>query len=81
MLARNRLFKVLVKGAQSAGMRWVVQEPDGGQITERGIYTAPGHVGRYHVVAFSERDPSVKAVVTVTIVTELDTPNWLRKKF
>ena len=82
-VGQKQTFKV--KGVQSAGIQWAVQEPDGGQITERGIYTAPRHVGLYHVIAFSQRDPSMKAVVTVTVVTELDTPldtpGRVRKKF
>lgn len=77
-VGHRQTFKGFVKGIQSAGIQWAVQEPDGGQITERGVYTAPRHMGLYHVVATSERDPSVKAVVTVTVVTESDTPDWLR---
>jgi hypothetical protein len=80
-VGQKKAFKGLVKGTQSAEIQWAVQEPDGGQITERGIYTAPRHVGLYHVVATSERDPSANAVATITVVTESDTPNWLRKKF
>lgn len=76
-VGHKQIFRGFVKGTQSAGIQWAVQEPDGGQITERGIYTAPPRVGLYHVVATSERDPSVKAVVTVTVVTESDTPDWL----
>jgi hypothetical protein len=38
-------------------------------------------VGRYHVVATSERDPSAKAVATVTVVTESDAPGSRKQKF
>ena len=57
-VGQKQTFKAVVKSTQRVGIQWVVQEPDGGQITEHGIYTAPPHVGRYHVVATSERDPS-----------------------
>ena len=76
-VGHKQTFTGFVKGTRSAGIQWAVQEPDGGQITERGIYTAPPRVGLYHVVATSERDPSLKAVVTVTVVTECDAPDWL----
>ena len=70
----------MVKSTQRVGIQWAVQEVDRGQITEHGIYTSPRHVGRDHVVAASERDPSARAVATVTVVTEYDTPDW-RKKY
>lgn len=76
-VGHKQAFKGFVKGAQRVGIQWAVQEPDGGQITERGVYTAPPHLGLYHVIATSERDPSVKAVVTVTVVMECDAPDWL----
>lgn len=53
-----------------------VRESGGGRITENGIYIAPRHVGRYHLVATSEANPAAKAVATV--VAEYDTPDWLR---
>jgi len=76
-VGHKQTFTGFVKSTRSGGIQWAVQEPDGGQITERGIYTAPPRVGLYHVVATSERDPSLKAVVTVTVVTECDAPDWL----
>lgn len=80
-VGQKQIFKAVVKGTQRVGIQWALQEPEGGQITEQGIYTAPRHVGRYHVVATSARDSSAKAVATVTVVTESDTPNSSRQKF
>lgn len=77
-VGKKQHFKAVVDGTQSTGIRWAVREPDGGQITEDGIYTAPRHVGLYHVVATSEENPAAQAVVNVTVVTEYDTPDWLR---
>ena len=72
-------FKAVVRSSQRVGIQWAVQEPDGGEITEHGVYTAPRHVGLYHVTATSERDPSAKAVAIVTVVTEYDPPEIRRK--
>src|SRR5260370_1274549 len=74
-VGQKQIFKAVVKSTQRVGIQWAVQEPDGGEITEHGIYTAPRHVGRYHVLATSERDPSAKAVAIVTVVPEYDTPD------
>ena len=79
-VGQKQIFKAVVKSIQRVGIQWAVQEPEGGQITEHGVYTAPRHVGRYHVVATSAHDLSAKAVATVTVVTEYDTPES-RKKY
>jgi hypothetical protein len=68
-------FEAVVEGTQSTGIRWTVEERNGGRITEDGIYTAPRHVGLYHIVATSEERPAAKAVAKVTVVTEYDTPD------
>jgi len=68
-------FEAIVKGTQSTGIRWAVEERNGGRITEDGIYTAPRHVGLYHIVATSEESPATKVVAKVTVVTEYDTPD------
>lgn len=68
-------FEAVVKGTQSSGIRWAVQERSGGHITEDGIYTAPRYVGLYHIVATSQENPAAKAVAKVTVVTEYDTPD------
>lgn len=74
-LGEKQTFEAVVKGIPSSGIRWVVQERNGGHITEDGTYTAPRYVGLYHVVATSEENPAVKTVAKVTVVTEYDVPN------
>jgi hypothetical protein len=74
-LGEKQTFEAMVKGTQSTGVQWSVVERNGGQITEDGVYTAPRHVGLYHVVATSEENHSAKAVAKVKVVTEYDTPD------
>ena len=74
-VGQTQTFEAIVKGTQSTGVRWAVEERKGGRITEDGMYTAPRYVGLYHVVATSEEKPTAKAVVKVTVVTEFDTPD------
>lgn len=66
-------FTAVVKGTDSVGIRWGVEEQDGGRITEDGVYTAPRNMGIYHVVASSKANPRTRAVAKVTVVTEYDT--------
>ncbi len=74
-VGQTQTFEAVVKGTQSTGIGWAVEERNGGRITEDGVYTAPRHVGLYHVVATSEENPAAKAVAKVTVVTEYDTPD------
>jgi hypothetical protein len=74
-VGQTQRFEALVKGTQSAGVRWAVEERNGGRITEDGIYTAPRYVGLYHILASSEEKPTAKAVAKVTVVTEFDVPD------
>src|SRR5437660_11305858 len=74
-VGQTQTFEAVVKGTHSTGIRWAVEERNGGRITEGGIYTAPRHVGLYHVVATSEENRAAKAVAKVTVATEYDTPN------
>ena len=74
-VGETQSFEVIVKGTQSSGVQWAVKERNGGCITEDGTYTAPRHVGLYHVVAISEEDPAARSVAKVTVVTEYDTPD------
>ncbi len=74
-VGQTQTFEAVVKGTHSTGIRWAVEERNGGRITEDGIYTAPRHVGLYHVVATSEENSAAKAVAKVTVVTEYDTPD------
>jgi len=72
---QRQAFEAVVKGTRSTGTRWAIVERNGGSITEDGIYTAPRHIGLYHVVATSEEDPSAHAFAKVTVVTEYDSPD------
>ena len=74
-VGQTQTFEAVVKGTQSTGIRWAVAERNGGRITEDGVYTAPRHVGLYHVVATSEENPEARAFAKVTVVTEYDTPD------
>ena len=74
-VGQTQTFEAVVKGTRSTGIRWAVAERNGGRITEDGIYTAPRHVGLYHVVATSEESPDARAFAKVTVVTEYDTPD------
>ena len=48
-VGQTQTFEAVIKGTQSTGIRWAVQERNGGHISGDGIYTAPRHVGLYHV--------------------------------
>ena len=74
-VGQTQTFEAVVKGTQSTGIRWAVAERNGGRITEDGTYTAPRHVGLYHVVATSEENADARAFAKVTVVTEYDTPD------
>jgi hypothetical protein len=75
-VGQTQTFEAVVKGTRSTGIRWAVAEPNGGRITEDGIYTAPRHMGLYHVVATSEENPAARAFAKVTVVTESDPPDY-----
>ena len=74
-VGQEQRFEAIVKGTHSTGIRWAVAEQNGGRIAEDGVYTAPRHVGLYHVIATSEESPGAKASAKVTVVTEYDTPD------
>jgi hypothetical protein len=60
-------FTARLKGLPKGAVRWGVQEPGGGEITEEGRYTAPSRHGTYHVTAVFAADPSVYSQATVTV--------------
>ncbi len=74
-VGQTQTFEAVVKRTHSTGIRWAVAERNGGRITEDGIYTAPRHLGLYHVIATSDENPAAKAVAKVTVVTEYDIPD------
>jgi hypothetical protein len=56
-------------------LKWAVLEPNGGTITDDGVYTAPESIGIYHIVAVaSGNGQRVQTMVKVTVVTHYDTP-------
>jgi hypothetical protein len=79
-VGQEQRFEAIVKGTHSTGIRWAVAEQNGGRIAEDGVYTAPRHVGLYHVIATSEESPGAKASAKVTVVTEYDTPDSQKLK-
>jgi hypothetical protein len=74
-VGQTQTFEAVVTGTRSTGIRWTIAERDGGRISEDGIYTAPRHLGLYHVVATSEENPTARAFAKVTVVTEYDSPD------
>jgi hypothetical protein len=68
-VGQTQTFEAVVKGTRSTGIQWAVAERNGGRITEDGIYTAPRHLGLYHVVATRRLAPgdgdSVRAQVDI----------------
>jgi hypothetical protein len=50
---------------------WYVVEPNGGTITDTGLYTAPATPGVYHVVAASVQNPSRKYTATIRVDSPL----------
>jgi hypothetical protein len=65
-------FSATVIGAHS-GVRWIVEEKNGGTIDSNGFYTAPRRIGVFHVIAASEADPRVRASGRITVAIEADT--------
>ena len=61
------LFTAHIHGLAKGSVRWTVQEPGGGEITEEGRYTAPDRRGTYHIIGAAITDPSVNARATVVV--------------
>lgn len=73
-IGRTVTFTAVVSGTtagQSTAVTWTVEEAGGGTISASGVYTPPGAVGTYHVIATSVADPgkSDRMPVTVTAPT------------
>jgi hypothetical protein len=60
-------FGAIVTGSTATAVTWTVQEAGGGTVDASGLYTAPGALGTYHVVATSVAAPSLSASATVTV--------------
>jgi hypothetical protein len=66
--AGTQQFTAVVTGLSDTTVIWTIQEgPSGGSVTNSGLYTAPGVVGTYHVVATSHADNSQSATATVVV--------------
>ncbi|MCG3116923.1 MAG: Ig-like domain-containing protein [Candidatus Manganitrophus sp. SA1] len=64
----QQTFTAAVSGHSNRSVVWSIQEgPDGGTMTENGLYTAPNREGTIHVVAASSADPARRAIATVTV--------------
>jgi hypothetical protein len=70
-------FSAVVDGAQDdAAVTWSVLEgAPGGSVDDRGVYTAPGAAGTFHVVATSRVAPDVSARATVTVTAPPQSPS------
>lgn len=67
--AGARTVFATVSGSVNTSVTWSVAEGSaGGSISQSGDYTAPNGTGTFHVVAASQKQPSVTASATFTIV-------------
>jgi hypothetical protein len=60
-------FTADVKGLGRNTVKWTVDEPGGGEISEDGRYQPPAKPGTYHVTAVSTLDPQISARATVVV--------------
>lgn len=68
---QKRSFTASVSETSDQRVVWSIQEGSaGGAISEAGLYTAPGAIGDYHIVATSQYDPAKSATVTVQVRTD-----------
>jgi chitinase len=74
-VGQTQKFTAVVWGADKPAINWAVREPNGGSITQEGIYTAPKEIGIYHVIAIvtGNGGKQAQAVAKVTVVTHYDT--------
>ena len=60
-------FSVRMKGLPRNTVTWSIEEPNGGSVSDEGVYKAPASPGTYHVKAASTLDPEAIAVATVQV--------------
>jgi hypothetical protein len=66
--AGTQQFTAIVTGASNTSVVWTIQEgSSGGSVTNSGLYSAPGVVGTYHVVATSDADNTQSGTATVVV--------------
>ena len=63
----TRYFQAVFERVSDQRVRWSVKEPQGGEIDENGMYTAPNTVGVYEIVAESVADPELRASTYVVV--------------
>ena len=60
-------FSASMKGLARNTVKWSVDEPEGGTISDTGHYQAPARAGTFHVTATSTLDPAASARATVVV--------------
>ncbi len=67
-------FTAVYPDGRNADVTWTVDEPDGGEINNEGLYRAPKLFGIYHVRATTLREPAKTATATVRVRAVYDPP-------
>lgn len=70
----TQTFTATVIGISNTQVSWSVVEPNGGSISQFGVYTAPATGGTYHVKAVSSSGPTSSATATVTVTAAVSPP-------
>ena len=73
-VGETRSFTAVPYGVKSSEINWSIREPQGGKITDKGVYTAPREIGIYHIVAYSKTNSRTQGVATVTVAQHSDPP-------
>ncbi len=63
----TRYFQAVFENVDDQRVRWSVKEPQGGEIDENGMYTAPNTVGVYEITAESTAHPELRASTYVVV--------------
>ena len=63
----TQYFQAIFENVSDQRVKWSVKEPQGGEINENGMYTAPNTAGVYEVVAESAAHPELRASTYVVV--------------
>ncbi|MEG0780429.1 MAG: hypothetical protein RR426_07475, partial [Oscillospiraceae bacterium] len=63
----TKYFQAVFENVSDQRVKWSVREPQGGEVDENGMYTAPNTVGVYELVAESAAYPELKASTYVVV--------------
>ena len=66
----NALINQTIQFTASAPADWSITEPNGGSITNEGLYTTPANTGTFHIVAKNRENPSQTATASVDVAAE-----------